>query len=132
MAKGSTPKKDTEMSNEQNAAATEQQTQGTQNGSGTTDQPVSKADNRYIVLKMEGGTEVKRADYIRRRWREGASRSDIAKEVSKLQGQEVPYQIVFAATKGLAGGPPKNTQAPASTAAAEGQAAQQQGTEAVG
>lgn len=41
-----------------------------------------------------------RVDYIRRRYfADGAKRGDIARELSGLTGQTVPYQIVFAATK---------------------------------
>ncbi len=41
-----------------------------------------------------------RVDFIRRRYFEdGAKRGDIARELSELTGQTVPYQIVFAATK---------------------------------
>jgi len=42
-----------------------------------------------VVLK--GGE--KRVDYIKRRFKEGAKRGEIAKELG------VPYQIVFASTK---------------------------------
>lgn len=59
-----------------------------------------KTNSRAIVLTLEDGTTEKRANYIRRRADEGASRSAIAKELTALQGKEVPYQIVFAATKG--------------------------------
>lgn len=41
-----------------------------------------------------------RVDYIRRRfYDEGATRSDIRKELCELTGEDVVYQIVFAATK---------------------------------
>lgn len=54
---------------------------------------------RKIMLTLEDGTEISRADYIRQRADEGAPRGAIAKELTKLQGKTVPYQIVFAATK---------------------------------
>jgi hypothetical protein len=59
-------------------------------------------------ILMADGTP--RIDYIRKRWREGASRGDIVKEVNELKvpgTKEVPYQIVFSATKDVAGGPTK-------------------------
>ncbi len=41
-----------------------------------------------------------RVDYIRRRYfDDGIKRGDIARELSEMTGQTVPYQIVFAATK---------------------------------
>lgn len=58
-----------------------------------------KAGGRRIMLTLEDGTEISRADYIRQRADEGAPRGTIAKELTKLQGKTVPYQIVFAATK---------------------------------
>jgi len=64
---------------------------------------------------------VARLDYIRKRWKEGASRSVITKEVNELRAagsNEIPYQIVFSATKGVPGGPPKA--APAEAATGEG------------
>jgi len=42
----------------------------------------------------------RRIDFIKRRYyEENATRSEIAKELTELQGKTVPYQIVFAATK---------------------------------
>lgn len=61
---------------------------------------------RKIMLTVDG-EEISRVDFIRREWEAGKSRGAIAKELTKLQGKAVPYQIVFAATKGLAGGPKK-------------------------
>lgn len=73
-----------------------------------------KQDNRSIVLNVPEGHvsglsgEVKRSDYIKNRWASrSVSRGEIAKELTELQGKEVPYQIVFQATKGLEGGKPK-------------------------
>lgn len=41
-----------------------------------------------------------RVDFIRRRYYDdGLKRSEIAKELTELTGNKVPYQIVFAATK---------------------------------
>ena len=43
----------------------------------------------------------RRVDYIHRRYYDDdVKRGDIAKELSELQGKKIPYQIVFAATKG--------------------------------
>lgn len=75
-----------------------------------TDTEEAASTGRKIMLTV-GGKSVSRADYIRKRWKEKASRGQIAKELTKLQGKPVPYQIVFAATKGLAGGPDKEAPA---------------------
>lgn len=41
-----------------------------------------------------------RVDYIKRRYYEdGIKRGDIARELSEMVGEKVPYQVVFAATK---------------------------------
>lgn len=68
-------------------------------------------DKRAIVLP----NGEKRADYIRRRWGEGASRSEITAELNTPElhvgDKKIPYQIVFQATKGVAGGPPPKTEA---------------------
>ncbi len=51
---------------------------------------------RSVILK--GGE--KRADYIRRRYYDdGIKRADIVKELKEKFDHEVPYQIVFQATK---------------------------------
>lgn len=79
----------------------------------------AKKDSRYVELKLADGSTMKRKDYILKRWGEKASRSDIAKELTQLEGREVPYQIVFQATKGVPGGPdkaaPAVAEAPAET-----------------
>ena len=45
------------------------------------------------TITLEDGTEISRAEYIRRRVSEGASRSDVAKEL------DVPYSVVWQPTK---------------------------------
>ncbi len=45
------------------------------------------------TVTLEDGTEISRAEYIRRRVAEGVSRSDVAKEL------DVPYSVVWQATK---------------------------------
>lgn len=56
---------------------------------------------RGIILNING-KEVRRVDYIRDLAKTGKyTRSEIKTMVSEAQGQDVPYQIVFAATKGL-------------------------------
>lgn len=67
------------------------------------------ADDRFKMVADPDnqGQQVKRIDFIRRRWAEGKKRGDIARELSQITGVKVPYQIVFAATKGQAGGPAK-------------------------
>ena len=68
-------------------------------------------DSRSIILQvpMTDGTKqaMKRTDYIRHRWGQKASRGTIRAEVSKLQDKDVPYQVIFGATKGIPGGPDK-------------------------
>ena len=67
------------------------------------------ADHAALV-GVEAGASMKRTDYIRARWQSGVARGPISKELTKLQGKDVPYQIVFQATKGIEGGP--KTEAP--------------------
>lgn len=83
----------------------------------TTTSTVSASDERYIVITHpDSGQTVKRKDFIMECWQQKKmSRGAIAKKLSEIQGKKVPYQIVFAATKKVAGGPDK---APAETAAA--------------
>jgi hypothetical protein len=86
------------------------ETEGQEGAEGTTEAPAE----RGIILTLEDGSTKKRVDYIRERFQQDkVSRGDIAKELTKLQGKPVPYQIVFAATKGLKGGPDKVEAAPA-------------------
>lgn len=59
-----------------------------------------KKAGRGIVLTLADGSTMKRTEYCRKRADEGASRTQIAKELTDLQGKPVPYQIAFAATKG--------------------------------
>lgn len=68
-------------------------------------------DERYKMVTLKDGSSMKRIDYIRKRWQEGTARGAIAKELSELAGKKVPYQIVFAATKGVPGGPAKSAPA---------------------
>lgn len=71
-----------------------------------TNEDAPKKGGRKIMLTLEDGTEIPRVDYIRKRWTEDKlSRRQITDEVSELQGKEVAYQIIFAATKGIEGGP---------------------------
>ncbi len=77
------------------------------------------ADRRYKKLKHDQtGQEVNRIDFIRECWtKRKMARGAIAKLVSQLSGEKVPYQIVFSATKKLAGGPDKTAEAaPAASA----------------
>ncbi len=52
------------------------------------------------------GDQVNRKDYILRRWSQvtDKERGTIAKELTRLEGRSVPYQIVFQATKGVTAG----------------------------
>ncbi len=66
------------------------------------------ADERYKTVEHPvTGQTVRRLDYIRELWVNGMARGDIAKHLTEITKKKVPYQIVFAATKGLAGGPVK-------------------------
>lgn len=76
----------------------------------------NKADERFKFVTRPGTTEqVKRKDYILELWTgavtsnnpEGKkySRGDIARHLTEITGKKVAYQIVFAATKKIAGGP---------------------------
>jgi hypothetical protein len=52
------------------------------------------------------GVTVNRIDFIRSAWQvQRKSRSEITRELTRLSGKKVTYQIVFAATKGIPGGP---------------------------
>jgi hypothetical protein len=52
------------------------------------------------------GENINRIDFIRSAWTIGKkSRGDIARELTRLADRKVTYQIVFSATKGIAGGP---------------------------
>ena len=92
------------------------------------------SDDRYKKLTLDAtgstfaygddskaGVVINRIDFIRAAWQvTKKSRGDIARELTRLAGKKVTYQIVFAATKALPGGPAKAEPAPAP--AAEGQA----------
>lgn len=81
----------------------------------------NKSDERFKFVTRPGTAEqVKRKDYILELWTgkttsnnaEGKkwSRGAIAKHLTQITGKTVPYQIVFAATKGTAGGPDKSAE----------------------
>lgn len=78
-----------------------------------------KSDERYKLVTLKDGSVVKRKDYILDRWVNGKkSRGEIAKELTELTGKKVAYQIVFAGTKGVKGGPvavPEGEATPAPT-----------------
>ena len=63
----------------------------------------------------KSGQTVNRIDFIRSAWQNKQGRGSIAKEVSRLVGKKITYQIVFSATKGVPGGPTPAAQ-PATTA----------------
>lgn len=110
-------KNDTEQANTEQTA-----------GAATTATP---ADDRFKKVTTPSGRELNRKDYILELWTgavtsdnaEGKkwSRGQIAKHLSEITGKAVKYQIVFATTKGKAGGPDKPAEAAA--APAEGAAA---------
>lgn len=85
-----------------------------------------KASRPKVVLKLDEeaakdfggvvGQEVARKDYILKRFSvDGVDRGPIAKELTRLESRNVPYQIVFQATKGISKGKP--AVAPAETEA---------------
>lgn len=75
--------------------------------------PKGEKGTRAVMITNEAGEQVKRLDYIRERWAtKTVTRAQIKEEVSKLGGKEIAYQIVFAATKGIEGGPDKVEKAP--------------------
>jgi hypothetical protein len=89
------------------------------------------SDSRFITLTLDQeavnsladgravGSTMTRKDYIMKRWGQGIGRGPISKELTRLQGKEVPYQIVFQATNKVAGGPqPAAAPAPAPAPAA--------------
>lgn len=101
--------------------ATEQAPQTNTNGSAAPTEAAAStvADERYRKLTLDdagstfaygdtskSGQSVNRIDFIRSAWTVGKqARGAIAKEVSRLAGKKITYQIVFSATKGVAGGP---------------------------
>lgn len=91
--------------NQENETVTEE-TQATENAAAV-EEP--KADERYRMVKRpDTGEMVKRKDYILELWTQKRwSRGEIAKHLTEITGKKVPYQIVFAATKDVAGGPVK-------------------------
>lgn len=61
--------------------------------------------SRGIMLTLEDGSTVRRLDYIRELWASKQyTRGEIKTKVIELGGKEIPYQIIFSATKGLEGG----------------------------
>jgi hypothetical protein len=96
----------------------------------------AKSDDRFKVLAVlnpstQQTEQIKRADFIRALWKgenvaglnpEGKkhSRSEITKLVNAYSPKKVLYQIIFAATKNIPGGPPKAEAAPAGEVAAAG------------
>ncbi len=71
----------------------------------------AKVDKRSKMIIDPEGNEVKRTDYIRKLWADGNMtrgeiRDHLKNECSAENGEnEIAYQIVFAATKNLEGGP---------------------------
>lgn len=63
--------------------------------------PSASKGKKVMITPLAGGESVARADWIKARFAElgPTSRSQIRKELKDLFGHDVPYQIVFAATK---------------------------------
>lgn len=88
----------------------------------------AKADGRHKKLTLKGdaatavgkpeGTEVNRVDWIRDVWRNKKHDRSAIKKMLNAMGDNSPYQVVFQATKGVEGGPPKAAAQPAGDAAA--------------
>ena len=67
-------------------------------------------DNRYVMIADPDnkGQLIKRLEFIKREVIEkGRPRGEVAKQLSQIQGKKVPYQIVFAATKGFKAAKPE-------------------------
>lgn len=71
-----------------------------------------KKDGRHIWIEhpeYTGGERVKRTEWIREVYQDEdneaffGNRGAIAKALTEMQGKDVPYQIVFAATKEIKG-----------------------------
>lgn len=89
----------------------------------TTTAPVAAPapnDERYRMVPdkaLKGdGSMVKRSDYMKalyveKKW----SRGQIRKHISEITGKDIKFQIVYAATKGLKGGPDKPAEGAPST-----------------
>jgi hypothetical protein len=86
-------------------------------GAGATTAAEAKTDNRHKLVTLNEdtapkfggpvGQAVKRAEYIRKRWRDDhIDRGSIKKEINSM-GDNSTYQIIFAATKKIPGGPQK-------------------------
>jgi hypothetical protein len=65
------------------------------------------------------GQTLSRKEYVLRRWSQGVARGPISKELTRLQGKPVPYQIVFQAVNKIPGGPAKAAKPEAAPAASE-------------
>jgi hypothetical protein len=81
---------------------------------------------KIMVNDPENGQPIARQDLIKRLWaNEKLSRSQITAVLNdpkvNTSGKKIPYQIVFAATKGVAGGPENPTSAASSLKGAGGQ-----------
>jgi hypothetical protein len=92
----------------------------------------AKTDNRHKLVTLNEdtapkfggpvGQAVKRAEYIRKRWRDDhVDRGSIKKEINSM-GDNSTYQIIFAATKKIPGGPQKTATAGAEQVTAASQA----------
>jgi hypothetical protein len=94
---------------------------------------VATNDDRYRKVSVDNdgstfayndgsknGQAVNRIDYIRAAWKNGKARGAIAKELTRMTGKKVAYQIVFSATKGQPGGPPPSAATPAAATAPQG------------
>lgn len=109
----------------QNTENTEGQVQNTE---ATATTAAGAGDDRFKKIKHPGtGQEVNRKDYILELWQVNKmTRGAIAKHLTELRsvenggdGKKVPYQIVFATTKGKPGGPDKPVEGTAPAATAE-------------
>lgn len=92
-----------------------------------------KIDKRGIWIEhpeYTGGESVKRADWIREVYQDNSNaqfygnRGAIAKALTEMQGKDVPYQIVFAATKEIKGPAAELKAAKAAAKEAEAEAAE--------
>lgn len=73
----------------------------------TSEKTVSKRGAKQVLVTLEDGNVIGRADYCRQLAGEGKSRKEITAILNELrdpanpEDKPIPYQVVFAATKGM-------------------------------
>lgn len=77
------------------------QVEGTEAAEAVAEDAPASRGRAVLLTDPESGEQVARKDVIKEAYEGGMSRSDIRKMLAEKYGHEVPYQIVFAATKML-------------------------------